>query len=235
MIQIVADPSKKIQYYFRVASLSTAKTIYLVDENGADFPVNTKTWQVNFKNRAGDSSNVIQLTSGDGLTIGSNFITFQLSATKSNVQVKEYYIEFRNVTDNQSLLTGNAIAHIGVFDNFETDNLTFTVSGSGFTRVFQDDSLSTLTPNISLYDAFELTAQAASLTIANPTGSIGNFDLFVIRVTDNGTARALTFGNKYRAFSSALPTTTTLGKTLYITCLYNATDDLYDTVTREEI
>jgi hypothetical protein len=102
-------------------------------------------------------------------------------------------------------------------------------------RVLSAASTATLTPNIALYDSFELTAQAEALTIANPTGTIANFNGFIIRVTDNGTARALTFDTKYRAFGSALPTTTVINKTLYIVCLYNSTDDKYDTVTREEI
>ncbi len=102
-------------------------------------------------------------------------------------------------------------------------------------RVSSTASTATLTPDLSLYDSFEVTAQAAAILIANPTGSIGNFEGFVIRLTDNGTSRAISYGNKYRAFGSALPTATTIGKTIYLICIYNSTDDVYDTASREEV
>lgn len=102
-------------------------------------------------------------------------------------------------------------------------------------RIISTASTATLTPNISLYDSFEITAQNGALLIANPTGAISNFEGFVIRVTDNGTSRALSYGNKYRAFGAALPTATTINKTLYLICIYNSTDDLYDVATREEL
>jgi hypothetical protein len=102
-------------------------------------------------------------------------------------------------------------------------------------RVTSSASTSTLTPNLALYDSFELTAQSQALLIDNPTGTISNFNGFIIRVRDNGTARALSFDAKYRAFGSALPTTTAINKTLYIICIYNSTDDIFDTVAREEV
>lgn len=105
----------------------------------------------------------------------------------------------------------------------------------GDSRVISTASTATLTPDISLYDSFEVTAQAAGITIANPTGSIGNFDGFIIRLTDNGTSRSIGYGAKYRAFGAALPTATTIGKTIYLICIYNSNDDVYDTASREEV
>jgi len=70
------------------------------------------------------------------------------------------------------------------------------------------------------------------LFIDNPTGAIGNFEGFIIRVTGTG---ALTYGNKIRAFGAALPTALTSGKTLYFILIYNSTDDVYDTASREEV
>lgn len=102
-------------------------------------------------------------------------------------------------------------------------------------RILQTASTATLTPDLNAFDTFEITAQAAALTIANPTGTVRNFDGFIIRVTDNGTARALSFGTNYRAFGSALPTTTTIGKTLYITCIFNSTVNLFDVTTVQQL
>ena len=50
----------------------------------------------------------------------------------------------------------------------------------------------------------------------------------MIRIKDNGTARALTFGTKYRGIGITLPTTTVASKTMYLGMIYNATDDKWD-------
>ena len=102
-------------------------------------------------------------------------------------------------------------------------------------RVISTASTATLTPDLALYNSFEVTAQAAGIAVANPTGSIANFEGFIIRITDDGTARAVSYGDKYRAFGTALPTATNIGKTIYLICIYNSTDDVYDTASREEV
>ena len=83
-------------------------------------------------------------------------------------------------------------------------------------------STATLTPTYS-NDVAEVTAQAASLTIANPSGTAVDGHGLVIRIKDNGTARALTWGSDYRVIGVTLPTTTVLGKQHYIACIRNST------------
>lgn len=91
-------------------------------------------------------------------------------------------------------------------------------------------STATLTPDISAGDTFTITAQAASLSLANPTGTPVNGQKMVIRIKDNGTARAITFsGTQYRASSDlAFPTTTIVNKTLYMGFIWNSTDSKWD-------
>ncbi len=96
------------------------------------------------------------------------------------------------------------------------------------TRVQSDDSTSTLTPNVDDYDMAVLTAQGEALTIANPTGTPSNGNGFVFRIKDDGTARAIGFGNLYRGVGSALPTTTTLGKEMYFAAVYNSVGPTWD-------
>ncbi|WP_206689882.1 hypothetical protein, partial [Streptococcus pseudopneumoniae] len=79
---------------------------------------------------------------------------------------------------------------------------------------------STLTPDAG-YDAYHVTALAAPLTIANPTGTWADGQGCVIRIKDDGTARALSFGSNYVAFDATLPTTTVASKEIYIAFLYN--------------
>ena len=52
----------------------------------------------------------------------------------------------------------------------------------------------------------------------------------LIRIKDNGTARALTYDTQYRAFGVTLPTTTVISKTLYIGGTWNVTDTKLDII-----
>lgn len=91
-------------------------------------------------------------------------------------------------------------------------------------------SSATPTPIISSWrNIFVITALAEDTTFAAPSGTPTNGDTLVIRVEDNGTARSLSWNAIYRASSDlSLPTTTVLGKTLYLGFMYNSTDNKYD-------
>lgn len=91
----------------------------------------------------------------------------------------------------------------------------------------------TITPDVSAADQYTVTALSSAANFAAPTGSPTNGQKLIIRIKDNGTARALTWtasSNGYRAIGVALPTTTVSGKTIYVGCIYNATDLFWDVV-----
>ena len=90
-------------------------------------------------------------------------------------------------------------------------------------------SSATVTPTSS-DDLVEVTAQAGALVIANPTGTYVNGQNFLIRVTDDGTIRAITYGAKFRTIGNALPTSTVAGEPTLIGCTYNSEDDKFDSV-----
>jgi len=91
-------------------------------------------------------------------------------------------------------------------------------------------SVSTLTCNLNISDQDSVTALAAALTIAAPVGTLTNALRLVIRIKDDGTARALTWNAIFRVIGVTLPTTTTANKTVYIGCIYNSTDTKWDVV-----
>jgi len=93
-------------------------------------------------------------------------------------------------------------------------------------------STATLTPDLSLGDTFTITAQAASLSVANPTGSPVNGQKMMIRIKDNGTARAISWsGSQYRASTDlTLPSTTIVSKTVYLGFIYNSIDTKWDLI-----
>ena len=96
-------------------------------------------------------------------------------------------------------------------------------------RVQSVTSAATVTAT-SLNDLVKITAQAAALTLANPTGTFAEGQALIFRIKDNGTARAITFGANFRAVGVTLPTTTTISKTTYVGCIYNSTDTKFDVI-----
>ena len=68
----------------------------------------------------------------------------------------------------------------------------------------------------------------------NPTGSPQDGQGLVIRIKDNGTARALTYGSEFRGVVGALPTTTVLSKILYMAFMYNSAETKWDLVGKSQ-
>lgn len=95
-------------------------------------------------------------------------------------------------------------------------------------RVSSSASSATPTPNADTTDAYILTALAAAAAFAAPTGTPVQGQAMIIRIKDNGTARALTWDAIYRAIGVTLPTTTVISKTTYISMIYNSTDTKWD-------
>ncbi len=88
-------------------------------------------------------------------------------------------------------------------------------------RVQTVTDAATITPNTDTNDAVDIAAIAQTFTIANPTGTPTNLKMLVIRILDNGTGRAITFGNQYRAMGNALPTTTIANKHMILGFFWN--------------
>lgn len=97
-------------------------------------------------------------------------------------------------------------------------------------RVSSTASAATVTPDISTYDQYCFTALAAGLTINAPTGSPLDGNKLIFRILDNGTSRALTWNATYTVVGTTLPTATTINKTTYVGCIYNANNTRWDVV-----
>lgn len=95
-------------------------------------------------------------------------------------------------------------------------------------RVASEASNATPTPNADTTDEHTITAQAAAAAFGVPSGTPTEGQPMIIRIKDNGTARALSFNAIYRAIGVTLPTTTVLSKTMYIGMIYNFTDTKWD-------
>ena len=91
-------------------------------------------------------------------------------------------------------------------------------------------SASAVTPDISAYDEYAWTAQAATLTINAPTGTPVDGDKLIFRILDNGTSQTLSWNATYVVIGVTLPTATTVSKTTYVGCIYNANNTRWDVV-----
>lgn len=109
-----------------------------------------------------------------------------------------------------------------------------TSNPSSFQSVQSIASASTITPNANTDTQVSVTALAVPATIASPSGTPSDGQSLVIRIEDNGTARALTWttgaSGAYRPVGITLPTTTVATKAVYIGCKYNSTDLRWDAI-----
>jgi len=135
----------------------------------------------------------------------------------------ETYVEFLPGTDNQ----------VVIYDSTQPSGLR-TGSFTILPRVRSVTSSATVTPNADTDDMLFITAQAQALTLANPSGSPISGQKLIIRLKDNGTARAITWGAIYRAVGVTLPTTTVINKTMYIGCIYNIDATKWDVLAVSE-
>jgi hypothetical protein len=87
----------------------------------------------------------------------------------------------------------------------------------------------TLTPT-SAAKQYNITGQNAALTIAAPTGTFTDGQDLLIRIKDNGTARAISWNAVFRAVGITLPTTTVVSKVLYVGAKWNAAENVFDVI-----
>jgi hypothetical protein len=114
-------------------------------------------------------------------------------------------------------------------DSRITSASTWNAKADYAPRLQSVTSSATVTPT-STNDLVKITAQAAGLTIANPTGTMTEGQSLMIRIKDNGTAQTIAYGTNYRAIGITLPTTTVISKTLYLGCIWNDTDTKFDVI-----
>lgn len=123
---------------------------------------------------------------------------------------------------------------IGIVDSADSNALK-EVTFANLQTFFRTPSIqavtssATVTPTFS-DDMVKITAQAAALALANPTGTAIPGLGMVIRIKDNGTARAISYDTQYRAIGITLPTTTVISKTTYLAMIYNSDDTKWDVI-----
>lgn len=130
--------------------------------------------------------------------------------------------------------TGTPSAPTAAFGT-STSQLATTafVQGVKAPNVQSVTSAATVTPTFS-NDLVDITAQAAALTLANPTGTAVNGWGVVIRIKDNGTPQTIAYGAQYVGIGIAKPTTTVAGKALILGMIYNGNLTRWEIVSAAE-
>ena len=178
---------------------------YQVAWNGSDF-VTTSTTTINL---ATEVSGTLPIANGG---TGATTLTGLLLG---------------NGTSAVTTVTAPSGAVVGTTDTQTLTNKRIT------SRVASIASASTITPTGDTADQYNVTALAVPATVAAPSGTPTDGQKLIIRIKDDGTARALTWttsSGAYRAIGLTLPPTTVINKNVYIGCIYNSTDIFWDVV-----
>lgn len=93
-------------------------------------------------------------------------------------------------------------------------------------------SSATPTINTDEVEQFDITALAVAITsmTTNLSGNPSDGQKLVIRIKDDGTSRAITWGASFAARGADLPTATTVSKVTYVGLIYNAAASTWDCV-----
>ena len=102
------------------------------------------------------------------------------------------------------------ISSTSTFTNKRTTARVWTAANDATPDIDSDD-----------YDAVTITAASAAITDVNMTGTETNFQKIIFRIKDDGTARAITWGDDFEDAGVALPTTTVISKLLTVGFIYN--------------
>jgi hypothetical protein len=176
--------------------------------------------------------------SGDVSVTDGSTIDFTLTGQALTAEVKD-----SSITEAKQLLADNTTNDVstskhGYAPKLPNDATKFLrgdgayASPSVSLSVQSVTSSATVTPT-SDNDLVVITAQAAALTMAIPSGTPVQGQALMIRIKDNATARLITWtggAGGYRAIGVTLPTTTVISKTTYVGFIYNSTDSKWDAI-----
>lgn len=141
-----------------------------------------------------------------------------------------YSIKIKAV--NYSNLNYDRIVETSISNYVTLDTAQTLTNKTIVQRVTTIVSSATPTINTDDCDAVDITASATAITsmTTNLSGTPTNFQKLIIRIKDNGTARAITWGASFVNKGGVLPVTTVSGKLTTVGLIYNTTSLVWECV-----
>lgn len=151
---------------------------------------------------------------------GANFI--KLTSASSRSGDSTITIDGTDGTTQTFPTTSQTLVGKTSTDTLTNKRITLRTTSTASTTSWTIDSDS--------YDMAIQTALAGALTVNAPTGTPTEGQKLLIRILDNGTARAITWNAAFVARGVALPATTVLSKYLYVGFVYNTTSSKWECI-----
>lgn len=210
--------------------------------SGSNLTVATNSIFIGGLSRANANSESNQIVIGhSAIGLGSNTTVIGNSSTTLFRPYGNVAIGANTASARLDVRAADGLSNLAfrVRNSVDTDNIIAVqgdaniVKGSTAAIVSNVQSVvsaATVTP-VYGNDLVKITAQAAALTLANPTGTWTEGKDLMIRIKDDGLgARAITWDTNYRAIGVTLPAITVLGKTTYVGVIYNSDDAKWDVI-----
>ncbi len=127
------------------------------------------------------------------------------------------------------VITSATTGQVLTFDG--TDWVNDDATGGTALSISSITSSATPSVDVDTYNWLEITALAEDATFAAPTGTPTNGQMLGYRITDDGTARLLTWNSIFNgANNNNLPETTTISEALYLLYRYNGATSEWDLI-----
>lgn len=189
---------------------ATSGLQYRVAQDGAD--INAQSW-VNIPSTQ---------TAGTGVITGNAAVTLAATGAASSTHSFRVQVRITDKLGNSTIQTiditsGIPIFRIGVDNNIYHKEVPMYLSATTTTAASP-------APNGAAYsNKYTITAQASAAAFANPSGNPVDGNKLLIRIKDNGTARAITWGSAYMNSGGAtMISTTSVNKTHLLGFIYDS-------------
>jgi hypothetical protein len=108
------------------------------------------------------------------------------------------------------------------------------ITGTGDYFPVTVTTASSLSPDLTSYNLYIVTALDQNITINAPIGPTQNGTRLMFRIKGDATEREISWNAIYKEYGVTLPTLTTPNKYLYIGCFYNSDNLTWDVVSLSE-